>query len=921
MDSYLPVFASARPGTTGSAPRSILLLKKRPQVPPPVKRLADTQPGMQSWQSRGLARKGRPGRRSHRNLAGRKIVRPVADEANQCTADAGATVALPPASPNVRPESDAKAPNPSEGKPKIGRGRGASSMRGSSEAAMTSQPLSLPPPSQEASSEVEASEEGCKAPVTPTRPEPWRTGRSPVPAVVTPMKTEAFAAEKGSMVDSGSKTPEGDPEEAAPSENNFSLAHMRHLPMSRRVSPRASPRPSAATARPSMQPQLQQQQSPPQPSPLGGDSPLEHLPALATPESEPSEREVPSGATTPPRPCLPVVEVRPADAAGVPSPPVRSSLNETKPTLRSTCKERLAKTREGAKARFWKERLAIEEETRWRMFHRLPAAESKTLEQCFKRYDIDNSGKLEGTEILEALREMGLRGYDLYQKKEIFRICREAAVEHDALCRPSRRRRSVAPSRVELDGPSGGGVRTPSPNGKDCAVDFLTFALKVVPRVRARLAEVQSHVLLRQFNLFDKDGSGRISLADCLDLAPILGLDQRVLGEEFRLRGLEGDDDLNSADFQDIVIRAREKLERVVKMRERAIQDEFSIDEFTFQEIRQDVVNMYDIFCRYRCHQGKLGRDFVMPVLREFGLLPKLQREREWLRGLIYNLGSDEEDYSLSFLELVELAQEIRAYNQENQRASLKTRFERYDRNHTGYLSVSEISALLMDVGVLTRNRREQEELGQLISAVDEDGNGVVDFEEFQVLSQRIEEKLKAMRYEEEVEHAMVLGFTQLQLRDLRWVFDSLDVDGSQRLSAQEVRAGLAKMDKKVSQHAFEAAFAGLDSDGSGELDFLEFLEFMQLLRDGEGVFGEETQKLTTRAKFLETQLLRRLLENFRLTRMYLYSLTQPELVDLFCTQFDIDPNANLPQELGITSVGELLKLAKEKAIRAPGVF
>merc|ERR1712113_1366842 len=109
------------------------------------------------------------------------------------------------------------------------------------------------------------------------------------------------------------------------------------------------------------------------------------------------------------------------------------------------------------------------------------------------------------------------------------------------------------------------------------------------------------------------------------------------------------------------------------------------------------------------------------------------------------------------------------------------------------------------------------------------------------------------------------LGFTEKQMRDYRWVFDSLDADGSQKLDAAEVKNGLSIMNRKIATEVFDSIFAKLDSDGSGELDFLEFVSFMKMLRDGDGAAftSDDVQKLATKAKNLDTRVLRRVLEYF----------------------------------------------------------
>lgn len=550
-------------------------------------------------------------------------------------------------------------------------------------------------------------------------------------------------------------------------------------------------------------------------------------------------------------------------------------------------------------------RQAQRQDLQRRQLDTLPELEAHTMREVFQRFDRDNSDSLEGLEIVEALRELGLHGKTTEEKRGITRIWQDAANEAADEAKKVTGAHSKRSSGFMV------------PREEKQSVDFLTFALKVVPSVRQLLAQSHAAETIKHFFMADQDGKGRISLQQCLEVARTMGLDHRFMEQKFLARFLPGDT-CTCEDFQGMVTRCREHLQRVVKKRERDLQEQMHIDERTFQECRQDIVNLYDIFVRYtESEDGKLPRDRVMPVLREFGLQPKSFQEREALNSILKSLEEDEEVGAFSFVDFLELAQALRTYHQEQNRADQLARFERYDRNRNGQLSVAEISSLLVDVGCAPMRRKEQEELAQLIQFVDADGNGTIDFQEFQVLSQRIDEKLRSMRYEDEIEHAMTVGFSESQLRDLRSVFDSLDADGSEKLSAAEVRIGLAQMDKKVSQHAFESAFAALDQDKSGELDFLEFLDFMQLMRDGEGIFSEDSQKLASRPKLLEASLLRRVLENVRLSKSYLNSLSKDELVDTFCNVFELDSSANLCLELSISSVGDLFKLAKKRGAQA----
>lgn len=250
-------------------------------------------------------------------------------------------------------------------------------------------------------------------------------------------------------------------------------------------------------------------------------------------------------------------------------------------------------------------------------------------------------------------------------------------------------------------------------------------------------------------------------------------------------------------------------------------------------------------------------------------------------------------------------------------------RFKKYDREKTGYLSHSEISLLLSDFGLVPQNRKEQEALAYIISSVDLDGSGCIGFPEIVELTQRIREKLNMFSYEEQIEQAMRLGFTETQMRDLRWVFDSLDADGGGTLDAAEVRAGLVMMGKDLSPKVFDPMFKKVDIDGTGLLNYMEFLHFMKEMRESETYLSEDRQQLATKAQLLEMRVLRRSIEYFRISKHYIETLDHQELVNLFCEFFKITPMANLQLALEVKTVGGLYEAAQRRdlAMQTSGIW
>jgi Ca2+-binding EF-hand superfamily protein len=436
----------------------------------------------------------------------------------------------------------------------------------------------------------------------------------------------------------------------------------------------------------------------------------------------------------------------------------------------------------------------------------------------------------------------------------------------------------------------------------------LDLALTVVPCVRQALTELRSGDLLKQFLKFDEDCSGKLSQKEMKELARGMGLDTRMME-------VEGGDqaEVDFETFQEMIVSGREQLERKCREKERLVQEKAGFNEPRFQELRRDIVQLFDVFMRYDLDGSEsLSKTELMMMLQESGLAPRGEQEKVDMQ-VIFADHEHAEASEINLNDFVEIVLEIRRYRQEKSKEQQQDLFKKYDRDHSEELTCSEVSKLLADLHLTPINRTEQEQIASLICSIDQDGSGVLDFPEFQELCQRIDERLRAFRYEEEMDFAMRLGFTEVQMRELRQVFTRLDQDASEKLDAHEVRIGLIMMGKQVSDKVFQDTFESLDTDGSGEFDFMEFLQFMKLIIDQVGAIGnqEEHQKFAQRPRDLETRVLRRVLEYFRLAKHYVQSLSHEELVELFCVYMNVKPETHLHTTLGVDTIGKLYEAAQ----------
>jgi len=140
--------------------------------------------------------------------------------------------------------------------------------------------------------------------------------------------------------------------------------------------------------------------------------------------------------------------------------------------------------------------------------------------------------------------------------------------------------------------------------------------------------------------------------------------------------------------------------------------------------------------------------------------------------------------------------------------AKIKEHFNNLDQDNNGGLDAKELSLLLQDMGV-TPDQALQE-AKEIISTVDDDGSGEIEFEEFARIWQR-----KLLSVNESYIHA---------------VFTVLDEDGNGLIDNEELGKVLEEEDMEKVKKLIEE----VDTDGDGHINFDEFRRAM-LEKGGDG--------------------------------------------------------------------------------------
>ncbi|PNF20521.1 Troponin C, isoform 2 [Cryptotermes secundus] len=137
----------------------------------------------------------------------------------------------------------------------------------------------------------------------------------------------------------------------------------------------------------------------------------------------------------------------------------------------------------------------------------------------------------------------------------------------------------------------------------------------------------------------------------------------------------------------------------------------------------------------------------------------------------------------------------------------LKKAFDAFDREKSGSISTNMVEEILRLMGQpFNRNTLEE-----LIDEVDADKSGRLEFEEFITLAAKfiIEEDAEAME------------------KELREAFRLYDKEGNGYIPTSCLREILRELDDQLTSDELDMMIEEIDSDGSGTVDFDEFMEMM----------------------------------------------------------------------------------------------
>uniref|UniRef100_A0A146M919 Troponin C, isoform 1 n=1 Tax=Lygus hesperus TaxID=30085 RepID=A0A146M919_LYGHE len=155
--------------------------------------------------------------------------------------------------------------------------------------------------------------------------------------------------------------------------------------------------------------------------------------------------------------------------------------------------------------------------------------------------------------------------------------------------------------------------------------------------------------------------------------------------------------------------------------------------------------------------------------------------------------------------------------NEDQQKTDmLKKTFNMFDTSKCGYIDTHSISTIFSTMGQIL----DEEELIKIITRVDYEGAGRVNFDGFCEIASHFLDEDDAEAMQEELKEA----FRLYDKEETRTVIFST---GNGYITTATLKEILAALDDKLTPEDLDGMISEIDTDGSGTVDFDEFMEMM----------------------------------------------------------------------------------------------
>merc|ERR1712113_123062 len=161
----------------------------------------------------------------------------------------------------------------------------------------------------------------------------------------------------------------------------------------------------------------------------------------------------------------------------------------------------------------------------------------------------------------------------------------------------------------------------------------------------------------------------------------------------------------------------------------------------------------------------------------------------------------------MNFRGFLSLVRRMREVHRKQTAQELRSSFDHYDKDKSGLLELREVFALISCLGLAPKCREDQCDIQQLLNAIDADGSGEFSFEEFEMLVQRLNWRMKVVERIHERKAAAKLGYQEAEVLELREAFFILDQFSQGALGIETLRDMASRLSLRLSNQALESIF------------------------------------------------------------------------------------------------------------------
>jgi len=293
-------------------------------------------------------------------------------------------------------------------------------------------------------------------------------------------------------------------------------------------------------------------------------------------------------------------------------------------------------------------------------------------------------------------------------------------------------------------------------------------------------------------------------------------------------------EELEELEWENVFSTIRETIGALRRVRLHTLVDKGKLDPEVVAELCDELVELQDRFDAHNDERegntGLMELQDLHVLLADHGMRPQTKPQQELVHRRIAEAACVRSDGLFDFPTTLAVILCVRQVAKEARQEDLEEIFEIFDKDDSGNLSVQECSQMLARMGLNPKTRAQQRQIAIILESVDLDGSGDYSFDEVAVLFQRVVEMLGRESRKAELAIAKELGSSAREVEEHHEIFVTLDQEDRGELKVKELRQLVDTIRAPIPGDLLNDMIFEVDADGSGVVEFGEFLRFMSMV-------------------------------------------------------------------------------------------